>query len=676
MNGKQRIVGFGFVLAAVAIGSYASNLGPWSPSASMRISPAPSTGVPASSTDAGPTMLAAPTLPDLPPPSMLAVLDASGSSTPVDTVCVSVTEAGATEREPVASTVQEMLKQAQINMVDPGGACKADLHIQMTFTKLGANYSSGAISCFVYSGADMVGQLGLAVTGGAGFSIPLQGRVDPNQTLTSCGGSPPYGSVWPGALMDAFVKIWGAPMLIEALGIDSIGDVAVNRLENFGSEMTSLKTQQLVSDLIPRLMWTMRDGNPKARQLAARTIETFVTQAQAAIPDLIALLGDPVMEVRVAAAQTLGAFGPKAAAAAPGLIDLINTDDVFAPNIAIKTLGEIGPGAVGAVPTLTRLLRNTSAPFVDLVAVATSLGQIGPAASDAAPALMDILKGVTAPGLLSAADFTSLRVQAAMALTQMKVDVRPALSDISTLADSSDQDTQEAATKLLGLLAPTVPEAIPYLIRVLDEADSHDSYARLAAIEALGNCGPSARVASAVLRKVADDPRFGDLHSAAYVALVRIGAMQASDASTQLISLLSSTQFFERKAAAYALGDLGPEVSKAAVPALIKTLSDADDTVRWAAIFALGKMGSSAASAVPSLIPVVPSKLIDGDLAVTSLGEIGPDSLKAVPAIIDKLKKEDNESQRTHEITALKKITGQDFGANADQWAAWWQSQT
>ena len=59
-----------------------------------------------------------------------------------------------------------------------------------------------------------------------------------------------------------------------------------------------------------------------------------------------------------------------------------------------------------------------------------------------------------------------------------------------------------------------------------------------------------------------------------------------------------------RRAAAHALGQIGPE-AKAAVPALMELLKDTDSELRWLAALALGQIGPEAKAAVPALMELL-----------------------------------------------------------------------
>jgi hypothetical protein len=67
----------------------------------------------------------------------------------------------------------------------------------------------------------------------------------------------------------------------------------------------------------PVLVKALKDPAPKVRVLAASALTKV--QATTAIPDLVALIGDPVQDVREAAAIALGGMGVAAASAEPVL---------------------------------------------------------------------------------------------------------------------------------------------------------------------------------------------------------------------------------------------------------------------------------------------------------------------------------------------------------------------
>jgi HEAT repeat protein len=149
-------------------------------------------------------------------------------------------------------------------------------------------------------------------------------------------------------------------------------------------------------------------------------VDGLVEGGKAAVPALIAALGEGNDYLRDAAAQALGGMGPVAGESVPALIEAAQhrsaqdmpiwalgkigpvTKEVV-PFLAhqlddaeetrrlgaCSALGEIGASAVEAVPRLAGLLGDTSATV--RAAAAGTLGRIGPAANDAVPALESTL---------------------------------------------------------------------------------------------------------------------------------------------------------------------------------------------------------------------------------------------------------------------------------------------
>jgi HEAT repeat protein len=68
---------------------------------------------------------------------------------------------------------------------------------------------------------------------------------------------------------------------------------------------------------VPILQKALKDTSPEVRRNAAQSLEKL--QATEAIPDLIALLDDPVEDVRVRAGYAIGGMGKAAASAEPAL---------------------------------------------------------------------------------------------------------------------------------------------------------------------------------------------------------------------------------------------------------------------------------------------------------------------------------------------------------------------
>jgi hypothetical protein len=147
-------------------------------------------------------------------------------------------------------------------------------------------------------------------------------------------------------------------------------------------------------------------------------------------------------------------------------------------------------------------------------------------------------------------------------------------------------------------------------------------------------------------------PRWAGTHRLKAVYL--LGCCR-SRAVPVLVQILKHTDAGLRSAAAWSLGEVGPEAATA-VPALIDALGDADVNVRRNTILALGKIRSHTKETVPALVEM----LDDSDsfacpLAALALGLIGPEAKAAVSAL-EKLQNDSNMEVRVYVAWALSQI--------------------
>jgi HEAT repeat protein len=113
--------------------------------------------------------------------------------------------------------------------------------------------------------------------------------------------------------------------------------------------------------------------------------------------------------------------------------------------------------------------------------------------------------------------------------------------------------------------------------------------------------------------------------------------------AAEWITTLEGPNFMDRRAAARALGNMGPAVAKVAVPALIKSLRDKDEQVRDWSCWALKTMGAEAKEAVPALVDAMKTDTASNVRwsAANALGQIGPDAKAAIPALMNALRDDD-----------------------------------
>jgi HEAT repeat protein len=234
---------------------------------------------------------------------------------------------------------------------------------------------------------------------------------------------------------------------------------------------------------------------------------------------------------------------------------------------------------------------------------------------------------------------------------------------VQALGDE-DADVRQGAASALGQIGPEAAQAVPALIEALGDQDED---VRERAASALGQIG--AEAVAALIEALGDED--ADVRQGAALALGQIGA-EAARAVPALIQALGDEDADVRRGAALGLAGIGPEAARA-VPALIEALGDEDADVRQGAALALGQIGPEAAQAVPALIELLgDEELLVSSGAALALGDIGPEAAQAVPALIEALA---GEYGRWAALAALKGITGQDFGEDAEAWQEWWESQ-
>ena len=267
----------------------------------------------------------------------------------------------------------------------------------------------------------------------------------------------------------------------------------------------------------------------------------------------------------------------------------------------------------------------------------------------------------------------------------------------------TDSDVRSIAAVTLGEIGPEAEDAVPILIKLLQDQDA-EGFVRANAATALGKIGEGAsKAVPALINALRDQDKYVRKDAAEALekigtprtiktvkdryrvviplgwtgsedevpaliqalqnenkdvrvnAVVTLGQIESEDVVPVLIEALQDQDEWVRVNAAWTLGQRGKSASKA-VPILIKALQDQDEWVRYHAAMALGEIGESASKAVPALI----NALQDQDewvraSAAMALGEIGESASKAVPALINALQDQDKYVRR-YATGALGKI--------------------
>ena len=234
----------------------------------------------------------------------------------------------------------------------------------------------------------------------------------------------------------------------------------------------------------------------------------------------------------------------------------------------------------------------------------------------------------------------------------------------------TDSDVRSIAAVALGEIGPEAEDAVPILIKLLQDQDA-EGFVRANAATALGKIGEGAsKAVPALINALRDQDKY--VRKDAAEALEKIGTPRTiktvkdryrvviplgwTGSEDEVPALIQALQNENKDVRVNAVVTLGQIESEDVVPVLIKALQDQDEWVRVNAAWTLGQRGKSASKAVPILIKA----LQDQDEwvryhAAMALGEIGESASKAVPALINALQDQDKYVRR-YATGALGKI--------------------
>ena len=299
--------------------------------------------------------------------------------------------------------------------------------------------------------------------------------------------------------------------------------------------------------LVARLARILKKKDPVDRVRAAAALEDLGPAAASAIPDLIAVLGDPDTDIADSADRALR----KLDGSAPALAAALATTDPALRSRIGRVLTAQGPAAIPA------LVKNFGQGKRELALWSAGiLGQMGPAAESAVPAL----------ARAAASNDAAVAGQAATALSAVG---SPAGLWLGAALSSSNPAARSGASKVLALMAPPPAEAAEALIGALEDPDAK---VREHAAAALSSYPPAA---------------YASLPKSLTPALVKLSS--GTDAAAGLAKTA-----LERSGYTAA-------VLNAKMKSLSAALKSADQEARIAAAEALGNTGPAASEAMPEL---------------------------------------------------------------------------
>jgi len=376
----------------------------------------------------------------------------------------------------------------------------------------------------------------------------------------------------------------------------------------------------------------LADGAPEARAWAAGALGRVGVEAAPALESLMSALDSPDHAVRQSALGTLQQIDPERTVAR--LTELLRSRDPRVRRWAANGLGAFGRRARGAIPKLLSVLEEGDSATKEIVV--TTLLHVDPEA--AVSSLADMLRHSS----------QSIRHLAASRLGSLGEAARPATPALAELI--RERPTSISGSEAIRTLLALDPDVV---VEVLGELLEHPNWTlREQALSQLRVLGKRGRpLTPLVLEALEDGPEA--LRSTAARAL---GHVEAIETIPRLIELLEHPDVFVRKAAAQALGELGPAAAEAA-PALVGVLCREESYPHRSVSRALRKIS---APAVPALVDALKSEEPQArERVVSLLARMGPGARAAVPALEALVTRDRDPRVRKASEAAVKAISGE-----------------
>lgn len=351
------------------------------------------------------------------------------------------------------------------------------------------------------------------------------------------------------------------------------------------------------------------DPDSRARASAARALAYIVPQGDAEAGTVKAVLTSALLDsdpaARRAIAVSLAHFQPEPDVVVPALLESVKDASAEARGEVIECLGMSARRDKAALDAVLAALGDPAFEVrwraVYALKWCAEVPKIAP--RPLVETIIEALKG--------AADDESAFVRAASVGTLARIAGGTKVEIPRVIEALGDPDTEVrlAAACFLGWrgFGKRSPMLVPALSRVLADPDPR---VRENSARTLGDLGLDAETALPALRALANDPeRVVRERAAESISAIEKSALTFRSATLpQAIAELDSADPITRVLAAGRIEDFDSRASDA-IPALIRCLSDREADVRRAAATALGQLGPGASIATPTL-----TSLADSDL--------------------------------------------------------------
>jgi HEAT repeat protein len=224
--------------------------------------------------------------------------------------------------------------------------------------------------------------------------------------------------------------------------------------------------------VVPLLAETLESDLASVRRHSARALGRFGSQAEPAVPRMLAQLRRDDLIFRIDLAEALW-YVAKHERAVPFLVEQVQTGNTPGGFEAAEALGRVGAeNADLAIPALVEALGSTNADITR--SAAKSLGRLGPA---------------VLPRLAGAASSEPVNVRRNAIEAYSWMGPAGASGLVGALSDPAPV-VRRAAARGLGRLGPQVAAVEPALLRAVNDSDPHVRTTAAAALKQIGRVLP------------------------------------------------------------------------------------------------------------------------------------------------------------------------------------------
>ncbi len=248
------------------------------------------------------------------------------------------------------------------------------------------------------------------------------------------------------------------------------------------------------------------------------------------------------------------------------LVTNIEDDDPHVRAVAAMELAALPPAPEIAIPIWEKAVKDA-----DTITAFHALGALAALGKPAVPILLDILENEVA-----------LRVEVASTLGEMGSAAAAATDALAKLVADEDLNVATEAVLALGKIGPAAKSAVPALCAAFEKEGEKNAHA---IIFALGNIGPEAAAGGPQVLEAmkSKDKALAVIAASTFMRIHPGSAEAAAKAVPVLLAGLAESLPETRKAAAEALGELGPLARQAAAALQEAKKKDGVKAVREAA---------------------------------------------------------------------------------------------